>query len=151
MTSFRRRRAALVLSVITLGGVFAYLLYGGLGANVVYFLTPSELLAKGNSAIGAPVRLGGKVVPGSVVWEPTRLSLRFQLTDGRREVNVQSTGAPPQMFRAGIGVVVEGRYLADGSFRSTSLMVRHSNEYHPPAAGQTPREMYRSLVHEGSS
>lgn len=150
MITIRRRRVALVLSLAAIGGAFAYLLYGGLGANVVYFLTPSELLAKGDSAVGAPVRLGGMVAPGSVVWEPDRLALRFRLTDGARQVNVQSSGAPPQMFRAGIGVVVEGRYQSDGSFRSTNLMVRHSNEYHPPEPGHAPRDVYRSLVRDGA-
>lgn len=151
MTAIRRRRVALILSLATIGGVFAYLLYGGIGANVVYFLTPSELLAKGDSAVGAPVRLGGTVAPGSVVWEPDSLGLRFRLTDGARQIDVQSSGAPPQMFRPGIDVVVEGRFQRDGSFRSTNLMVRHSNEYHPPTPGETPREMYRGLIREGTT
>jgi cytochrome c-type biogenesis protein CcmE len=58
---------------------------------------------------------------------------------------VRSTGAPPQMFRDGMGVVVEGRYGADSVFRSSSLMVKHSNEYRAPKAGERPQEMYRTL------
>jgi cytochrome c-type biogenesis protein CcmE len=121
-------------------------LYGGLDQNVVYFLTPKELLAKGTRAVDVPVRLGGQVKPGSVVWNDTTLSLRFTITDGTSEVAVASKGAPPQMFRDGMGVVVEGRYRADGTFNCTNLMVKHSNEYRPPKAGEKPQEMQKTLI-----
>ena len=140
------RRRWLVVSVVALLGAFGYLIYGGIGSNLVYFLTPSELLAKGSDAVDAPVRLGGMVVPGSVAWNADALDLRFRLGDGQREVAVHATGAPPQMFRAGIGVVVEGRFQHDGIFHATNLMVRHSNEYHPPKPGQAPAQAYRTLV-----
>jgi cytochrome c-type biogenesis protein CcmE len=131
--------------VIVLGG-FGYLVYGGIGSNLVYFLTPGELLAKGTSAVDVPVRLGGQIVAGSVQWNAATLDLRFRVTDGSKEVAVKSTGAPPQMFRPGIGVIVEGRYDRLGTFQATNLMVRHSNEYHPPAAGKSPAEVYKSLI-----
>jgi cytochrome c-type biogenesis protein CcmE len=60
-------------------------------------------------------------------------------------VAVHSKGAPPQMFRDGMGVVVEGRYHRDGVFQSTNLMVKHSNEYRAPEHGARPQEMYKSL------
>ena len=50
------------------------------------------------------------------------------------------------MFRDGIGVVVEGRYERDGIFQATNLLVKHSNEYHPPKAGEKPQEMYKTLI-----
>ena len=49
------------------------------------------------------------------------------------------------MFRDGMGVVVEGKFGRDGLFRSSSLMVKHSNEYRAPMEGQRPQEMYRTL------
>lgn len=125
---------------------FAWLIYGGLDSNVVYFLTPKELAAKGSSGYDRPVRLGGQVKPGSVVWDEKALDLRFVVTDGARDIAVQSKGAPPQMFKDGQGVVVEGRYGRDGVFKSTSLMVKHSNEYKVPKAGERPSEMYKSLM-----
>src|SRR5919205_1216974 len=76
-------------------GAFAYLLYGGIGQNLVYFWSPRELLAKGDTAYDKPVRLGGLVVPGSVRWNPESLDLRFVVTDGAHQVRVRSKGAPP--------------------------------------------------------
>ncbi len=125
---------------------FGWLIYGGLDSNVVYFLTPKELLAKGADGYDKPVRLGGQVKPGSVVWDDKALSLRFSVTDGTGEILVHAKGAPPQMFKDGQGVVVEGRYGKDGVFTSTNLMVKHSNEYKAPKQGERPAEMYKSLM-----
>lgn len=140
--------------VIVLSG-FGYLLYGNIGENIVYFLTPGELLAKGEQAYDAPVRLGGQVVPGTVKWNAEALDLSFQLQDegGAHIVAVQAKGAPPAMFREGQGVVVEGRLArADGApvFQSTNLMVRHSNEYQPPEGHTEAKEMYKSLMKDQS-
>ncbi len=145
-----KRRGLLIAGVVVILSGFAYLMYGGIGENLVYFLTPSELLAKGEDAVDAPVRLGGMVVPGSVEWNAEGLELRFRLTDGAREIPVHSTGAPPTMFRDTIGVVVEGRLMPGGTFESTSLMVKHSNEYRAPPEGETPQEMYRTLIEGGA-
>lgn len=146
----RSGRRWAIAGVLVIAGTFGWLLYGGLDRNVVFFFTPTELLAKGTDAIEVPVRLGGQVKPGSVVWDEKALDLRFAVVDsgGSGEVAVQSTGAPPQMFRDGMGVVVEGRYGRDGVFRSSSLMIMHSNEYRAPAEGERPQEMYRTLFKE---
>jgi cytochrome c-type biogenesis protein CcmE len=141
-----RRRAAAVAALAAVVGAFAYLLYGGIGENLVYFWSPKELLARGTAAYDVPVRLGGQVVPGSVHWNADQLELRFRVTDGSEEVSVRSKGAPPQMFRDGIGVVVEGRYRRGGEFESHNLMVKHSNEYRAPKPGEQPHELYKTLL-----
>lgn len=149
MSSARgRKRATLAVAVVIVLGAFGYLLFGGLGENIVYFLTPEELLAKGTSVHDVPVRLGGQVHPGSVQWDAEKLDLRFQVTDGKATVPVHSTGAPPQMFRDGMGVVLEGRYRPDSGFMASQLMVMHSNEYRAPKEGETPHDMYKTLMKE---
>ena len=125
--------------------VFAWLMFGGLQENVVFFLTPKELLGKGSDGIGVPVRLGGQVKPGSTKWDAKTLDLRFTVTDGSQDVAVKSTGAPPQMFRDGMGVIVEGRFQS-GVFQATNLMVKHSNEYRAPKPGEEAHEKYKTLI-----
>ncbi|HJU72917.1 MAG TPA: cytochrome c maturation protein CcmE [Gemmatimonadaceae bacterium] len=137
-------------SAVIIAGVFAYLLLGGLGENLVYFLTPQELLAREERGIGVPVRLGGQVAPGSVQWNAEAIDLRFRLTDGVKEVVVHAKSAPPAMFRDGQGVVVEGRYGRDGVFTADQLMVKHNEEYRAPKAGEKPSEMYRSLMRQAT-
>jgi cytochrome c-type biogenesis protein CcmE len=143
-----RRRSALAVAVVIIVGAFGFLLYGNIDSNVVFFLTPEELLQRGNAAYDVPVRLGGQVQPGSINWNAETLDLRFVVADtgGSQVITVRSSGAPPQMFRDGMGVVVEGRYRRDGIFESTNLMVKHSNEYRKPEHGERPQEMYQSLM-----
>jgi cytochrome c-type biogenesis protein CcmE len=145
-TSTTGRKVAIAITLAVILGAFGYLLYGGIGENIVYFLTPKELLARGANAYDVPIRLGGQVVPGSVQWNAEAVDLRFTVTDGERVVAVHSRGAPPQMFRGGIGVVVEGRYGRSGTFESTNLMVKHSNEYRAPKPGERPHDLYKSLL-----
>lgn len=142
------RKPLAIGALVVLIGAFGYLTYGGVEDNLVYFLTPKELISKGEKVIDHPVRLGGQVVPGSVKWDANTLQLHFKVTDGAQEVFVHSTGAPPQMFRAGIGVVVEGKYGSNGVFESHSLMVKHSNEYRAPTAGDAnhPARIDKTLI-----
>jgi cytochrome c-type biogenesis protein CcmE len=147
------KRTAAFIAITVLVAGFGYLIYGGIGENIVYFLTPQELYAKGDKAVERPVRLGGQVVPNSVTWNAEQLDLRFKVTDGTKEVVVHSHGAPPQMFRAGIGVVVEGKFQRNGVFESNSLMVKHSNEYRAPKAGEGghPDRLDKTLIRESRS
>ena len=140
------KRSWVIGGGVVILAAFAWLLFGGLEKNVVFFLTPAELLAKGPEAVDVPVRLGGQVKPGSVKWDPQSLDLRFVVVDGTREMPVRSTGAPPQMFRDGMGVIVEGRADASGVFQASNLMVKHSNEYRAPAPGEEAHEKYKTLI-----
>lgn len=142
------KRAWILGGAAVIVAVFAWLLFGGLQKNVVFFLTPRELLAKGTEGVGVPVRLGGQVKPGSVKWNAQTLDLRFTVTDGSREMQVHSTGAPPQMFRDGMGVVVEGRVGSAGVFEATGLMVKHSNEYRAPKPGEEAHQKYKTLIQQ---
>lgn len=140
------KKIGLILaSLIILGGI-GYLLFGKLEQNLVYFLTPKELLAKGKSALDKPVRLGGTVKTGTIQWNPEATTLQFVLTDGSQEISIQSRATPPQMFQEEMGVVVEGKLLTAGFFQADRLMVKHSNEYHPPKEGQKPAVIYKELV-----
>lgn len=147
----RKRIGLIVASVIVLSG-FGYLLAGGISSNLVHFLTPAELLAKGEKATGEAVRLGGLVAANTVKWDAQALDLRFMLTDETGEqIEVHARSAPPQMFREGQGVIVEGKLTPTGVFESTNLMVKHSNEYRAPDANHDPEKMYRTLIKDPQS
>ena len=94
------------LGILAILGSLAFLIAGGLKENVVYFLTPSELLARGSEVVDQPLRLGGQVKPGSLQWDAEAMDLRFVVQDSLKEVQVRSTGAPPSMFQEGAGVIM---------------------------------------------
>lgn len=125
---------------------FAVITAGGIGENLVYYWSPSELLEAGDKAYGAQIRLGGQVAEGSIQYADEGSRLEFDVTDETKTVRVRSEGVPPQMFREGIGVVVEGTMTRDGYFESDRLMVSHGNEYEAPEEGETydPKELIES-------
>ena len=140
--------AALFVSSGLLGTIY-WSVSGPLEDNLVYYWSPSELEAKGDAALGSTVRLAGQVVPGSVDWQPAVPQLVFRLTDTSTEMAVSSSGAPPQMFREGVGVVVEGKLAKDGVFYTERVMVKHSNEYRVPGDGEDHvSDLYKTLASE---
>ena len=148
------KRLMAVAAIAIAAGVLGYVSYGGIGENLVYFWDVKELLDKGDSAFGATVRLGGVVKSDSLNWDPKSIDLRFKVAmeanaTEDRSVVVRATGAPPQMFREGIGVVVEGTY--DGKvFHADRVIVKHSNEYQPPKEGERPQDIYKTLLPDES-
>lgn len=141
-----QRKLAALVAIATVVGVLGWLSFGTMGEDLVYYWSPAELVAKGDAARDATVRLGGLVEAGSVEWNPDSQRLAFRLTDGAQSVPCVGQGAPPQMFREGIGAVVEGRLDGEGVFRTSNVLIKHSNEYRAPADGERPQEMYKSLM-----
>jgi cytochrome c-type biogenesis protein CcmE len=125
---------ALAIAGSALGGIV--LLSDEIGENLVYYWSPSEVRSNGEKAYGPTIRLGGVVRPGSIQWDPSKPRLAFDVADDHkpdaRFLPVVSEDIPPQMFRDGIGVIVEGTYDRNGTFTSTRVMVNHSNEYRAP-------------------
>jgi cytochrome c-type biogenesis protein CcmE len=146
----KKNRLWKLLGLLAIGGAIATLAVGGLSENMVFFLTPTELDARTPDIYGSQIRLGGQVKPSSVDWNADSGELRFVIMEAGVEINVESSGAPPAMFADGMGVVVEGVYHDDRVFRSTNVMVKHSNEYEPPHDDTDPRDTYKSLLSDGS-
>lgn len=150
MTSETRNRLIAVGAIAVAAAALAWIAFGSIGENLVYYWKPSEMAAQGPKAYGATVRLGGVVVPGSVAWNSEHTIVSFQVADTHApdavKVNVRSEQVPPQMFREGIGVVVEGTYSADLVFRSNRLMVNHDANYRKPTDGGMPDDAWKNSL-----
>ena len=137
------RRVKFLAGGAVIALAIAYLIYAGVSQSIVYFVTPSELLAA--PVAGKAYRLGGMVRPGSLRWEPRTLDLSFTLSDGQREVAVRHKGTPPDLFGEGRGAVVEGRWSGD-HFVASTVLAKHSEEYRAPHDAQPGyQELLRTL------
>jgi len=134
----RRRPWGILVLVGVVVVVVGYLAFSSVGSALVYYLTPTELLERGDAAVGETVRLGGQVEVGSVSGPAT--DLRFVLTDGDSSIPVHSTVAPTRSFREGSGAVVEGSLGPDGLFEATQVIVKHDENYEAPAPGTQPSD-----------
>ena len=152
MNETSRRRLIAVIAILLSGGVLGYLAFGSIGDNLVYYWSPSELREAGDGAVGANIRLGGLVEPGTIVRGDDGLQLSFSVTDGKQSVPVTAHAVPPAMFREMIGVVLEGTMRADGHFETQRLMVKHDNEYRAPEGSEELdiKELMRSMQFEES-
>ncbi|MCU0241170.1 MAG: cytochrome c maturation protein CcmE [Vicinamibacteria bacterium] len=127
-----RPKKGLAIAAIAIAvTVYLGITIGGMGRNIIYYYGPQQLKAAGRKAVGAQIRLGGQVAPGSIV-KRGGAALEFDVVDRRAKVHVVATGVPPQMFREGIGVVVEGTLTEQGYFRGNRLLVSHGNAYRAP-------------------
>ena len=141
----KQRRLALVLVLLFAMGAIGFVSMGNIGENLVYYWNTTELVEQGDKAIGADIRLGGVVKKGTLQWDESKNELEFEIGDGKNYVKVFAKGAPPQMFREGIGVLVEGTMVSEGFFKSNRLMVKHSNEYKAPEEGEEAKELYKTV------
>ncbi len=142
----RRRRLFIALAVVLVA--IGYLAYSGMQEALVYFVTPSELKARGPAVYDRYVRMGGLVVKGSVKREPEALKVVFDLTDGVDTVTVSHVGVIPDLFGEGRGAVVEGVMTNSGVFKAQTIMAKHAEEYKPPEGESrlTAQELYRSII-----
>lgn len=141
----KKRRLFLVGALSIAAAGLGFVAFGNIGENLVYYWDPTQLVAAGDKSVGATIRLGGVVKEGTMNWNPDASELEFVVSDGIAEVQVHCTSAPPQMFREGIGVVVEGTMTKADVFESNRLMVKHSNEYKAPEEGATVEDLYKTV------
>src|SRR5438552_19086492 len=104
----RRNRRFLIGGLIILGAL-SYIIYGGAKEAIVYFRTPSEVKASGNTFTNQFLRMGGMVVKGSLQKDANNLTYRFELTDGTAPIPVLFCAFPRHLFADGGEAVVAGR------------------------------------------
>src|SRR5258706_6330575 len=105
-----------------------YLMASGIKATGQYFLTPSELaqrISADPSFYNLGLKVGARVVPGTVEKETATQTLRFHITDGTVSYPVVFRGLPPDTFTDSVEVVVEGRLQKDGGVHATDALANY--------------------------
>jgi cytochrome c-type biogenesis protein CcmE len=117
---------ALILASVILT---VFLVLQSLKENVVYFRSPSEIksLIELNKK---KIRVGGMVKEQSVFIDSDKVN--FVITDFKNEINVVYSGAVPNLFAEGKGVVAEGFLKDKNYFTATKILAKHDENYMPP-------------------
>ncbi|MDA7698280.1 cytochrome c maturation protein CcmE [Candidatus Pelagibacter sp.] len=117
---------ALILASVILT---VFLVLQSLKENVVYFQSPSEIksLIELNKK---KIRVGGMVKEQSVFINSDEVN--FIITDFKNEINVVYSGAVPNLFAEGKGVVAEGFLKDKNYFTATKILAKHDENYMPP-------------------
>ena len=114
-----------LLSVI----LSVFLILQSLKENVVYFQSPSEIKSLVELE-KKKLRIGGMVKEQSILINTTEVN--FIITDFKNEINVIYSGAVPNLFAEGKGVVVEGFLKDKNYFSATKILAKHDENYMPP-------------------
>ena len=106
-----------------------FLVLKSLEENVVYFISPSEI-KKLPTINDKKIRVGGMVKNKSISIKLD--SVNFIITDFKNEINVVYSGAVPNLFAEGKGVVAEG-FLKDRNYlNAIKILAKHDENYMPP-------------------
>lgn len=131
----RRKRLVAIVGILAGMGIAAALILTAFEKNLMYFYSPSDVVA-GHAPDGRPFRIGGMVVDGSVERDPQTLEVTFRLTDMAKEVKVLYTGILPDLFREGQGIVANGQLGPHGIFLAAEVLAKHDENYMPPEVAE---------------
>ena len=139
MATRKTRRIQMMVFGAVLLGASALLVSFAFRDAIVFFFSPTELLAEQRRP-DQLLRVGGLVVTGTLVRGESETAT-FDITDGNGIVAVSYTGVLPDLFAEGQGVVAEG-YLRDGAFTATEVLAKHDENY-------IPKEVVDALKEQG--
>lgn len=138
-----KARNKFLLGGVLVIGTASYLMASSINETATYYLTPGELAAKvaDNPRFSKNgVKVGARVVSGTIQRDPGGRELTFTMTDGKQTYPVHYRGVTPDTFTDGVDVVVEGRLDSNGVFQATTLLAKCASRYEnaPGQPGQNP-------------
>jgi cytochrome c-type biogenesis protein CcmE len=137
----RHKRLALIVGGLAALGVASALILSAFQENLVFFFSPSDVVAQ-KAPRDRAFRVGGLVQEGSVKREGVLVS--FNVTDTAQTIQVVYQGILPDLFREGKGVVAQGKLGADGVFRASEVLAKHDENYMPPEAAHAVEQAHKA-------
>ena len=120
------KRGPATIFLVVAFGVAGVLLWQGLTNATVYFKTVDQAVAQRAKLGTRRFRLEGIVQAGSV--HAVGKGVDFVVEENNAEVLVHHEGDPPELFRQGVPVVLEGHFRHT-VFESDRILVKHTAEY----------------------
>jgi cytochrome c-type biogenesis protein CcmE len=125
--------------VIVLVGTLAWLAIGGISEGGTYFKTIPELQEMGDGALGKRLRVGGDVLPGSIIRTGREVAFVIHQNDTQLRVVYDGTDPLPDTFRDRAEALAEGRMGEDGVFRANKIQAKCASKYEAkPDGGEKP-------------
>src|SRR5438093_8465073 len=135
------RNLRFVFGSMVIVAAIGYLMYTGIRETSAYYLTIQEFLPKRTEYGNVPLRVAGRVQPGSIDYDAATLQLRFRLAafsdENRPELSVpvSFSGIKPDMFADGRDVIVEGRYTS-GVLEANQVLTSCPSKYEAKTAAE---------------
>lgn len=141
MNPRRKRRLYLTVSMFTGFSLVVGLILFAANENMNLFYTPKQIVhghpdSGEKPKIGERLRIGGLVVPGTVVRDDKNLDVQFDLMDDGATVTVIYTGILPDLFREGQGIIAQGHLKSATEIKAFEVLAKHDEEYMPPEVAE---------------
>ena len=143
----RHRRFAWIGAGVAVLGVAVALVLNAFQSNLVFFFTPSQIVAN-EAPQGRAFRVGGLVEEKSLARDSDGLTIRFKVTDTAATVPVVYKGILPDLFKEGKGVVAQGKIGPDGVFQASEVLAKHDENYMPPEAADAVNKAHGAAAAE---
>ena len=131
MLTRKVRSRILILFAVAISAIIVLLIsLKSLEDNIVYFLSPTDIYNNDGSVLKNKIRIGGMVKKNSL--KTKKDSINFVVTDFTQEIHVTYSGAVPNLFSEGRGVVAEGRLKDKKYFIADRILAKHDENYMPP-------------------
>ncbi|MGG4663891.1 cytochrome c maturation protein CcmE [Providencia vermicola] len=146
----RRNRLWLICSILIGVGLTLALILYALRSSIDLFYTPGEIIygkreTQQMPEVGQRLRVGGMVMPGSIVRDadPKSLKITFTVYDAEAEIDVSYDGILPDLFKEGQGVVVQGELQENNHVLAKEVLAKHDENYTPPEVEKAMQENHR--------
>ncbi len=128
--SVRTHRVWLLMASVVFVMVLGYLGFTAFQSASAYYLTVSELTAKGADAYDKNLRVNGTLVPTSIERDSGGTLMHFSLTDGQDTINAVHDGVVPDLFfNEHSEILLEGTYGPEGMFDAEAIIVKCPSKY----------------------
>lgn len=127
----RKRLRHGVVAVVILGAI-GFIVFKGISSALVYYRTVNQAVAQRAELGTRAFRIEGTVVAGTI--RRSGDAVDFEIASDGVKVPVVATTIPPQLFRAGRRVVLDGHFesvTGPDTFLSDQILVKHSSNYAP--------------------
>ena len=122
------RRARLVLLLVVATAAIGLLAFKAASSSVSYYVTPEEFAQQIGKQTDARWRVGGRVVPETIVQDGK--SVAFDIAGEHDErMSITYTGVVPNLFGPYAFVVIEGKSDRAGHLDASSVVIKHENEF----------------------
>ena len=130
LTKKVKKRVSFLSLLLIFFIVSVFFILKSLTNNILYFKTPTDIKISEGINKSKKIRVGGMVKKNSLSIDNEEI--KFVVTDFKNELIVTFSGAVPNLFAEGKGVVAEGVLKDKNFFIADRILAKHDEKYMPP-------------------
>jgi cytochrome c-type biogenesis protein CcmE len=149
MTPKRKKRLTLIIGLVLGVSIAVGLGITAFQENMLFFFSPTQILAGEAPKNSRTIRLGGLVADNTVVRSTDSLKITFDVTDNQNTIKTEYTGILPDLFREGQGIVAMGKMQGD-IFIANEILAKHDENYMPPEVADALNKAHNDATNPAS-